>query len=218
MCINAETSIGSFVVGTAINGIVLNSNPKTDYFIIALIYEYILTMQLFDFVAWKDPNCGKMNEVATKGAFIQNMLQPVVVMLLLLYYTEIDNKTSKGIVNLLLVFYIGYIFYKLYFNKKPKTITCLKPTKNCKHLQYDWWYTIDRYPIFIYLIPIISSFLLLLTSTNLAIIIAVYFVLSFMISGKFYACGLPSIFCLFVTGGALLNLILMNLGQNQFTI
>ena len=114
------------------------------------------------------------------------------------------------IITILLVFYISCIFYKLYYNKSPKSITCLKPTEKCKHLQYDWWYNIDRYPIFIYLIPIISSLLLLLTSTNIAIIIAVYFVLSFMISGKFYACGLPSIFCLFVTGGALLNLVLMN--------
>jgi hypothetical protein len=137
------------------------------------------------------------------------MLQPVVVMLLLLYYTNIPSKISKGIVNILLVFYIGYIFYKLYYNKKPKAITCLKPNKTCKHLQYDWWYNIDRYPIFIYLIPIIASFLLLLTSTKIAMIVSIYFILSFLISGKFYACGLPSIFCLFVTGGALLNLLLM---------
>lgn len=209
MCIDAKTSIGSFIFGTIINGILLSSKPSTDYFIIALVYEYILSMQLFDFIAWKDPNCGKLNMFATKGAFIQNMLQPVIVMLLLLYFTKIKNKISKGIVNILLVFYISYIFYSLYYNKLPKSITCLKPTKNCKHLQYDWWNNIGDYPIFVYLIPIVISFLLLLSSSKLAIIHSLYFIISFLISGLFYACGLPSIFCLFATGGPLLNLVLM---------
>ena len=209
MCINAETSLSAFIFGTIINCFVLFSNPKTDYLIIALIYEFILTMQLFDFMAWKDPNCGIMNEFATKGAFIQNMLQPVVVMLLLLYFTESKNKTSKGIVNILLVIYISYIFYKLYYNNSPKSITCLKSNEKCKHLQYDWWWNIGDYPIFIHLIPIILSFLLLLSSTKFSIIHSLYIVMSFLISGKFYACGLPSMFCLFATGGPLLNLLLM---------
>jgi len=209
MCINAETSISSFVIGSIVNYIIFKSNPTSDYLIIALVYEFILFMQLFDFMAWKDPRCGKINEFATKGAFVQNMLQPVVIMLILLYLTKVDNKMSKGIVNLLLVFYIGYIFYKLYYNNKSKPITCLKPTEACKHLQYDWWYNIDRYPIFVYLIPIVASFLLLLNSTKFSIIHAVYFLMSFIISGKFYACGLPSMFCLFATGGPLLNYLLM---------
>ncbi len=209
MCINAEISLGSFIFGTIINGILLISKPSTDYFIIALVYEFILSMQLFDFFAWIDSMCGKLNEFATKGAFIQNMLQPVVVMLLLLYFTKNNNKISKGVVNMLLVFYISYIFYKLYYNKSPKSITCLRPTEKCKHLQYDWWSNIGDYPIFIYLIPIIISFLLLLSSTKFAIIHSLYFIMSFMISGMFYACGLPSIFCLFATGGPILNLLLM---------
>jgi hypothetical protein len=209
MCINAEISFGSFIFGTIINGILLRSNPSTDYFIMALVYEFILSMQLFDFFAWTDSMCGKLNEFATKGAFIQNMLQPVVVMLLLLYFTKNNNKISKGIVNILLVFYISYIFYKLYYNKSPKSITCLRPTEKCKHLQYDWWSNIGDYPIFIYLIPIIISFLLLLSSSNFAIIHSLYFIMSFIISGMFYACGLPSMFCLFATGGPILNLLLM---------
>lgn len=209
MCINAKTSLGSFVFGSFINGILLTSNPSTDYFIIALVYEFILSMQLFDFIAWKDSMCGKLNVFATKGAFIQNMLQPVVIMLLLLYFTKIENKISKGIVNILLVFYISYIFYNLYYNKSPKSITCLRPTEKCKHLQYDWWNNIGDYPIFIYLIPIVISFLLLLSSSKFAIIHSLYFIMSFLISGLFYACGLPSIFCLFATGGPLLNLVLM---------
>jgi len=209
MCINAKTSLGSFVFGTIINGILLRSKPSADYFIIALVYEFILTMQLFDFFAWKDSMCGKLNEFATKGAFVQNMLQPVVVMLLLLYFTKIENKISKGIVNILLVFYISYIFYKLYYNKSPKSIKCLRPTETCKHLQYDWWNNIGDYSIFIYLIPIVISFLLLLSSTKFAIIHSVYFIMSFIISRTFYACGLPSIFCLFATGGPILNLLLM---------
>jgi hypothetical protein len=197
------------ILGTLLNGIVLSANPGTDFKIIALVYEFILSMQLFDFLAWKDSSCGKLNQFATKGAFIQNMLQPVAVMLLLLYFTESKDMGKKGLVNLALIVYIGYIFYKLYYNTTPKSITCLRPTEKCKHLQYDWWKNIGDYPIFIYLIPIVLSFILLLGSAKFAVVHSVYFLSSFLISGKFYACGLPSMFCLFATGGPLLNLLLM---------
>lgn len=209
MCVNATTSITTFVVGSLVNGYVLNSKPKSDYFILAVIYEFILTIQLFDYMAWKDQKCGLLNQFATKGAFIQNMLQPIFIMLVLLYFTKNKSRLSTGIVNGLLVFYISYIFYQLYYEKTPKSITCLKPSEKCKHLQYDWWKNIGVYPIFIFLIPIISSFLLLLDSTNFALAHSLYLVLSFVLSGLFYACGVPSVFCLFAVGGPFLNLLLM---------
>ena len=209
MCINAQTSIASFLVGTIINGLVLSARPRADYFIVALMYEFVLCMQLFDFLAWKDNKCGPLNEFATKGAFMQNMLQPVVIMLLLLYFTQVKSKIYKGVVNILLVIYIAYICYKLYYNKTPPAITCLQPTEKCKHLQYTWWKNIGEYPIFIYLIPIVISCVLLLSSLTFALIHSAYFILSFLISGLFYACGLPSMFCLFATGGPILNLLLM---------
>ena len=209
MCINAKMSIGAFLVGTLINGVVLTANPSTDYRIIAYVYEFILSMQVFDFMAWTDARCGKVNAFATKGAFIQNMLQPVIVMLLLLYFTPNTQTLAKGLVNIVLVFYIGNIFYQLYYNKSPKSLTCLRPTATCKHLQYDWWNNIGDYPIFIYLIPIVISFLLLLRSKKFALIHSAYFIASFLLSGLFYACGLPSMFCLFATGGPLLNLLLL---------
>lgn len=37
MCVNATTSITTFVVGSLVNGYVLNSKPKSDYFILAVI-------------------------------------------------------------------------------------------------------------------------------------------------------------------------------------
>jgi hypothetical protein len=209
MCVNAATSITSFIAGTLVNGYVLNSKPKSDYFILAVIYEFIIIMQLFDYMAWKDQKCGFLNQFATKGAFIQNMLQPIVVMLILLFFTKNKSRISAGIVNGLLVVYISYIFYQLYYEKTPKAVTCLKPSEKCKHLQYDWWRNIGVYPIFIFLIPIVASLLLLLNSYKFAMAHSLYLVLAFVISGLFYACGVPSMFCLFAVGGPFLNLLLM---------
>jgi hypothetical protein len=207
MCVNAGTSMAAFLIGTAMNALVLGSK-KTDVLVIALIYEFILTMQLVDYVAWRNPKCGKINEFATKAGFVQNMLQPVVVLLILLLFTESQSRGLKGFASLLLVFYVGYVFVKLYYTKHPAAITCLKPTDTCKHLQYDWWWNIGDYPIFVHLTPIILGFLLLLNSATFALQHSAYLVLSFLISGKFYGCGVPSMFCLFAVGGPILNFFL----------
>ena len=211
MCINAGTSLAAFLIGSAVNGIVLQASPRTDVRIIALIYEFILTVQLFDFLAWRNPGCNGVNTFATKAAFVQNMLQPVVVLLLLLTFTESKSVMNKALVNFILVFYIGYIMLKLYYSKTPAPLTCLRPTATCKHLQYDWWWNIGDYPIFIHLTPIIAGFLLLLSSTKFALQHTGYLIGSFLIGGKFYACGLPSMFCLFAAGGPVLNLLLNHL-------
>jgi hypothetical protein len=172
------------------------------------IYEFILIMQLLDFLCWTDQKCGLQNRLATKAALIQNMLQPIVVVLILLNYTQVTNKNLKGIVSLLLAVYIGTVFYKFYYNNY-NPVTCLKPTSRCKHLEYNWWSTVSEYSIFIYLLPIIGGLYFLLKSKKFAIIHSLYIIISFIVSGVVYSCGVPSIFCLFATGGPVLNYLLM---------
>jgi hypothetical protein len=209
MCINAETSLFTFLFGTIINIIIIKKTSNPNYLMMVAIYEFILLMQLLDFFCWRDQACGMQNKFATKAALIQNMLQPVVIILILLIYTQVTSKKLKLIVSLTLLMYIGTVFYKFYYNKSTRPITCLKPTVKCKHLEYGWWSIISHYSIFIYLLPIIVGFYLLLKSKKFAIIHSLYIIISFILSGIVYSCGVPSIFCLFATGGPVLNYLLM---------
>lgn len=209
MCINAETSLASFALGTTFNVIVVKSTSNPNYRMMAAIYEFILLMQLLDFISWKDAKCGIYNRLATKTAFVQNMLQPVVALLILLNYTQVTDKNIKLFVSIVLAIYIGVILYKVYYNTGASPTTCLKSSSTCKSLQYDWWRVIGDYSIFTYIIPIIIGFYLLLKNRRFAIIHAIYIIISFILSGIIYSCGIPSIFCLFATGGPILNYMLM---------
>jgi hypothetical protein len=211
MCINAETSLFALSIGTFINILILRQTKNPDYLILVGWHQFGLLMQLFDFLSWTDLKCGMQNKIATIGAMISNMLQPVVAILLLLTYTQVKNKNSELIVSLLLCMYVGIVFYKFYY-KQDAAITCLKPSAKCKHLRYDWWEVISKSSLtvfLIYLVPIVISFYLLLQSKTFAVIHLLYLIITCIISKIFYSCGVPSMFCLFAAGGPALNYLLM---------
>jgi hypothetical protein len=208
MCINAETSISSFVVGTFFNILVIKSTHNVNYLMIAAIYQFLLFMQIFEFIAWKNQECNRSNNIATKGAMIFNILQPIVIIIILLQFTQVDNIIKKIIVCFLLLFYISYIINKLYYSTET-SINCLKPTNSCRNLYYKWWDNIGKNGVYIYLIPIITSLLLLVKSFQFSIIHVLFMIITLIISNKFYSCGTGSIWCLFTAGGPILNYLLL---------
>jgi hypothetical protein len=209
MCVNAETSITTFTVATFLNIIILNSTKNKDYIILAIIYQFIIFMQLFDFMAWIDQKCGTLNQIATKLSLIHTILQPIFVSLICLLFTDNKSLTIKGTIMMVIMIYIAIITHQLYYSKEPKPIYCMKQTVECNHLQYKWWSNIGYYGFFYFITPITLALLLLLKSFNFALIHVIYLFITFGISLLFYGCGAPSIFCLFAVGGPILNYILM---------
>jgi hypothetical protein len=208
MCVNAETSITAFVVGSFFNFLVAKSTSNVNYLMVAGIYQFTILMQLFDFIAWKDQQCTGPNNIGTRFAFIFNILHPVIIILILLLFTQVKNIKHKIIIVCLMFLYISFITYNLYYSSGDP-IECLKPTDTCKNLYYKWWDKTGNYTIFAYLIPIIMSFLLLLKSFTFSIIHIVYIIISLLASTKYYSCGKASTWCLFATGGPLLNYLLL---------
>ena len=208
MCVNAETSISAFVTGTFFNILVARSTSNVNYLMIAGIYQFTILMQLFDFIAWKDQECTRPNNIATRFAFIFNILHPVIIILILLLFTQVNNLKFKIIIVCLMFLYISFITYNLYYST-TKPIDCLKPTDSCKNLYYKWWDKIGDYTLVAYLIPIISSFLLLLKSFTFSAIHIVYIIISLLASTKYYSCGTASTWCLFASGGPILNYLLL---------
>ncbi len=209
MCINAETSITAFLVASLTNIIILNSTKNKDYIIMAIIYQFIIFMQLFDFIAWIDQKCGILNKIVTKSALIHTISQPIFISLLCLLLTDSKSLYKKGAVMSVLLIYIAIVIHQLYYSEEPKPINCMKPSEECNHLQYKWWSNIGYYGFIYFITPITFSFLLLFKSFNFGLIHVIYLFITFGISLLFYGCSTPSMFCLFAVGGPILNYILM---------
>ena len=221
MCINAEVSIATFIIASIVNIIIFTSTTNINYLMLSGIYQFIILIQLFEFLAWKDQKCGKLNEFATKSIFVATTLQPVVVTSIILVLSQVKSLLYRSIVTLILIMYIGKIFYDLYYNQsKDKDcsqcddskdpITCLKPTKTCKHLQFGWWD--KQLKISLYILPIFLSILLLVNTFKFAMFHIVYLIVTGLLGSVIYSCnGLAgaSSWCLLATGGPILNYILM---------
>ena len=214
MCIDAKTSISTFIIASIINCIVFTSTTNINYLMMSGIYQFIIMIQLFDFIVWKDQKCGKMNKIGTRSIFTATLLQPIVIANIILLFSKVKGTYERLIISLIIIIYTGFIFNKLYFSKDYKIVTCLKPNDECTHLQYSWW----NKPLddnnkgtagLLYNTGILISILLLVKTFKFAVIHVAYIVVSSILSFNFYSCGGPSMWCLMATGGPLLNYILM---------
>jgi hypothetical protein len=197
MCWNEKVSWTTFIFGSIINIFnILYFKTKT-IIQISIVIQWLLLMQLFEALAWRDQNCGLLNKTATKGALIANLTQPLLVYLV--FVNNSNNSNNKILATSIITLYIIYILYKL---KTTKTnYNCLTTSEKCKHLDLSWWSDING---FIYCIALFSMILLLIKPFNLAIIIALYIAIALIASIMFYGCSVGSIWCWFVSFAPLL--------------
>ena len=80
MCFNEYVSFGTFIVGTILNLLVIFLIKTKEAIAIALIWEWVLLMQLFEGFVWVGKKSGdkKMEKVGVMGAYIANVLQPII--------------------------------------------------------------------------------------------------------------------------------------------
>ena len=83
MCVNAKTSITAFILGTIINIAVILYFKTNIITIICIMWEWVIMMQLSEFLIWKDQKCGKINKIGTDMALFFNLTQPLFVYILL---------------------------------------------------------------------------------------------------------------------------------------
>ena len=216
MCFSANASLAAFVFGTFFNIKVFldaNSNPNENninYQMVAGIYQFILIMQLFDYMVWNDKGCKNNGKLATKGAFIATVLQPVFIIILLLLFTQETDMKKKLSAFLLLLIYLGIILYMFYFNPNNiKAIDCMYIKDKCSEMYYKWTDNLHPYGKLSHIVSISASMALLLKSKMFAGIHISYFVGAYLFSRSFYKCGMPSVWCLYACGGPFINYILM---------
>ena len=134
MCFNAQSSITTFFIVLCCSIFLSIRNYRYGK-TLALIFFTVALMQLAEFFMWIDLKCGKMNDYATKFAFIVLCLEPIVVTFAVYNYnvSKIPVKYLELIFYFYLLFFGCFIFRALMYKKK----LCSLPSKKLKHLIWD---------------------------------------------------------------------------------
>ena len=87
MCVNKEVSLISFIFVITVCTYLFKRNNQNDRWI-AIVFGYIGLMQLIEFFMWIDQKCKNINIIATKIGFFQNLFQPLISIIIALYFTK----------------------------------------------------------------------------------------------------------------------------------
>jgi len=203
MCFNEYVSFGTFIVGTILNLLVIFLIKTKEAIAIALIWEWVLLMQLFEGFVWVGKKSGnkKMEKYGVMGAYIANVLQPVIAFLLIAALTT-QNKFYLIFGGVL----IGlYLFYTLYVNfTKMSSSLEIGKSNNCRHLNYKWWDVLNPIPYILVLVAI-----LLLAKPYKVFLPQLVFILLtlFLASITQLKCGAASTWCFLAAFAPILTLI-----------
>ena len=150
MCWSKKSSLTTFIIGSLACAYLYHRNIHSDR-LYALFFGFVIFMQFLEFLIWSDQpndsldkNCktapykGCLNNVASQVASIQNLLQPLVAGLLLLYFMKKkDNVFSSCTLKLILVVYAAAVLFWIVSKKVYSKKLCTTPLgKN--HLQWPW--------------------------------------------------------------------------------
>jgi hypothetical protein len=206
MCHNKEISITTFLIGTILNIYLFTTYSNPIVKLIAIMWEYILLMQLIEFFVWLDQTKSNFHKITTRITLLLNLLQPVIILFIMICMSPYQDR-SKNILSLsLLTIYIGYMFLILYNDKEP--VEYLTPTDTCNHLDYKWWST-GNYGVIYYLLPIIVSVFLYIKPLSLSVFQNFYILITIVLSYFIYGCGIPSIWCWLAAFAPLFTLIFL---------
>jgi len=145
MCINEKVSLAAFTICTISCIYLFNRNNKNDRWV-SIMFGYLGSMQLLEYLMWKDQGCTGLNQFATNLAFIHNILQPLISLVLAYYFT--GGKISSYI----------YIIFILYLITSLPHIIPAKGKNQCSlpcndgEVGLSWKYTNTKYPVYVWAI------------------------------------------------------------------
>lgn len=201
MCVDATTSITSFIVGSIINICVMLYAREKVIYQICIFWQWVIMMQLAEFLIWSDPDCGILNYTGTKLALFFNLTQPIVLFFVLFFMN--DKPIAVQITSIVIIMaYIGFFFHYLNSNKE---YVCTTKPEHCTAFNLAWW--VHGSTDVVYFVTLILMLLLLSNYSAPIIFTFLYSVITLLYSAKFYWCGAPSMWCWFVVPFPLFLLI-----------
>ena len=184
-----------FVIGTIVNMATIWRMPQKEVIATCLAWEFAIFMQLWDAVLWKMSECSKEKEVISSVAMAFNVMQPVVSLFLFLLLKNSGARKSVAVAIVTI-----YLIYMLIDLSRMKPIQCVKSVcdenkKNC-NLDYSWWGDSNVGGV-MYLIALLSVFLLLLRPLKFAAMQCAVILVTFFIALFGFQDGHPSVWCFF---------------------
>lgn len=203
MCFNEYVSFGTFIVGTILNLLIIFLIKKKEATVIALIWEWVLLMQLFEGFVWVGKKSGnkKMEKSGVIGAYIANVLQPIIAFFLIAALTTQNNLylIFGGVLICL------YLFYTLYINfTRMSGHLKIDTEKECKHLNYKWWEVHNAIPYVLVLVAV----LLFAKPHKVFLPQLIYILLTLLLASiTQLKCGVASTWCFLAAFAPILTLI-----------
>lgn len=135
MCYNKESSIAAYVVGMILSYNLYKGDSS--YKTVALFCFTFIQIQLAEFLMWVDYDCRKsLNRIGTVFSEIVLYLQPVSIILGLLYYKS--SIISSNYLKLALVITLIPVFKILIKNIKNRRKLCTRKAKDTHNLDWDY--------------------------------------------------------------------------------
>ena len=205
MCYNEYVSIATFLTTTIINYILLKSFKGNKQIIsIVIIWQWVILMQFFEAIIWISKyKKNSLNTIGTYGAYIANILQPLIVYLSIILLTN-QRKEYKLIFGVLVFSYIVYCIQR-YISKIKKNIKYLTNKDNCSNIYYVWWKDMNYGSIYVILLVLLFIFA---QPHSIYIPQLLYILIILLISiHTNRSCSNASIWCLMATAAPLFTLI-----------
>ena len=172
---------------------------NVEYLPYVITWQWVLLMQVFDAIAWKNQNCNKINKEVAKLAYVANITQPIIIFMSSILISKVSINFK-----LISIMVISLYIIQLFYQSPNVEFKCLTPKKKCKHLNYYWWNNINATG---YMITLFSMCLFLCRPLALSIINLIYIIITLIISSTIYTCGVASMWCWFSAFAPLINII-----------
>ena len=149
MCYSATTSFLTFTI-MAISTIYLiyRNYPNDRWFAIVFISAGL--MQLLEYFMWKDQSCGRMNHLATIGALLLLLIQPIAVLIGAYYFGDLIFDKNKLAPIIWIYGIIIGIFGINWINYASKKRLCSLPSGI--HLDWDFSPVMKIFCVLYYLV------------------------------------------------------------------
>ena len=135
MCYSKNISLSAYISGTILCALVYQI-PNPFYKVIGLFFLFVTQMQLIDFFLWDNQQCNSEHRLTSKAGMWLNFMQPIVMCLLVLYYSKrLSSNTRKFIYVCMAIYMVMFLKYAAQY--KP-SLQCIHPTKEINHLVWNW--------------------------------------------------------------------------------
>ena len=143
MCINEKVSLAAFAICSLSCIYLFKRNNKNDRWI-SIIFGYLGSMQLLEYLMWKDQGCTGLNQFATTLGFFHNILQPLISLLIAYYFT--GGKIPSYIYIIFIIYLISSLPQIIKMKKKNQ---CSLPCNNGE-VGLSWKYTNTKYQVYVW--------------------------------------------------------------------